>query len=153
LARQKVSADISSLLSFLSSLFSPQFLSGGQYLLRWRNRRDGSEGECLYDAVVVAVPNEISNITFSSDIQKRCVLISFKVEIPLTFAYRLPPPLTFQIIHVTLIAGLVNSHYFGLDDSVMPEVILTTDNKSLPFNSLVAWKRISNGKYLYKVRK
>ena len=49
----------------------------GRYTIRYYQKaregggEEGGAGEAVYDAVVVAVPNEISNITYSHDIQRR----------------------------------------------------------------------------------
>lgn len=66
-------------------------------------------------------PLELTNIEFSSDI-------------PLSNENN---NREYQITHVTIISGLLNSHYFGLEDeNELPSTIGTMDIEKIPFRSI-----------------
>jgi prenylcysteine oxidase / farnesylcysteine lyase len=79
-----------------------------------------------FDAVVMAVPVELSRIAFDAPLD----------------AHVDRTQRAFQVTHVTLVEARLNPAYFGVQAHALPHLIMTTEDERVPFSSLMAWYRV-----------
>eukprot|EP00026_Physarum_polycephalum_P003584 Phypoly_transcript_03597.p2 GENE.Phypoly_transcript_03597~~Phypoly_transcript_03597.p2 ORF type:complete len:256 (-),score=43.04 Phypoly_transcript_03597:59-826(-) len=83
--------------------------------------------EASFDAVVIAVPLELADIKF------RYIDVDDKIV----------KARDFQEVHVTFVAGELNSNYFHTMNGSVPSMVLTIENASIPFSSIGRSKNIT----------
>jgi len=115
----------------------------GESKYKIKYNQAGQEHEEIFDAVVIATPLELTDISFL--LGKEVV----KGGLPQAAGKKR----AYQTTHATLVVAseLKRSFFGATDDTWIPSFVLTTENPNQPFNSASAIRKLNETHNIYKI--